>query len=212
MLLPLLHQEVRLAAGSGIHDLQLEVLGPGGFFDPELGAAPVVTPLRPEAREHRDNLVLTGLDIAQVEPVHPTAPQGLKLSLGIEVVGDHGAINAQLDRVQLEEFTHIQGDILDRAILDRLVAEYEIDTIYHLAALLSTRAEFSPERAHRVNVEGMLELLKLASEQSQWRGRPVQFIFPSSIAAYGLPDRETKDRYARVREWEWNSPSTITGC
>ena len=98
------------------------------------------------------------------------------------------------------DVTHIQGDILDRALLDRLVAEYEIDTIYHLAALLSTRAEFSPERAHRVNVDGMLELLKLASEQSQWRGRPVQFIFPSSIAAYGMPDRESKDRYARVRE------------
>jgi len=90
--------------------------------------------------------------------------------------------------------THIQGDILDRALLDHLVAEYVIDTIYHLAALLSTRAEFSPERAHRVNVEGMLELLKLASEQSQWRGRPVQFILPSSNAAYGLPARETKDR------------------
>ena len=108
--------------------------------------------------------------------------------------------------------THIQGDILDRALMDRLVAEYELDTIYHLAALLSTRAEFSPERAHRVNVEGMLELLKLASEQSQWRGRSVQFIFPSSIAAYGMPDRKSKDRYARVREWEWNSPTTMYGC
>jgi len=114
--------------------------------------------------------------------------------------------------VDMGNGTHIQGDILDRALLDHLVAEYEIDTIYHLAALLSTRAEFSPERAHRVNVEGMLELLKLASEQSQWRGRPVQFIFPSSIAAYGLPDRESKDRYARVREWEWNSPTTMYGC
>jgi nucleoside-diphosphate-sugar epimerase len=108
--------------------------------------------------------------------------------------------------------THIQGDILDQALLDRLVAEYEIDTIYHLAALLSTRSEFSPERAHRVNVEGMFGLLKLASEQSQWRGKPVQFIFPSSIAAYGLPDRETKARYARAREWEWNSPTTMYGC
>jgi nucleoside-diphosphate-sugar epimerase len=108
--------------------------------------------------------------------------------------------------------THIQGDVLDQALLDRLVAEYEVDTIYHLAALLSTRSEFSPERAHRVNVEGMLGLLKLASEQSQWRGEPVLFIFPSSIAAYGLPDRETKARYARAREWEWNSPTTMYGC
>jgi nucleoside-diphosphate-sugar epimerase len=114
--------------------------------------------------------------------------------------------------LDLANGTHIQGDILDQALLDRLVAEYEVDTIYHLAALLSTRSEFSPERAHRVNVEGMLGLLKLASEQSQWRGEPVLFIFPSSIAAYGLPDRETKARYARAREWEWNSPTTMYGC
>jgi len=108
--------------------------------------------------------------------------------------------------------TPIQGDILDKALLSRLVSEYEIETIYHLAALLSTRAEFTPEAAHRVNVEGTLGLLQMASEQSEWRGEPVKFIFPSSIAAYGLPDLETKTAYARVREWEWNYPRTMYGC
>jgi len=108
--------------------------------------------------------------------------------------------------------THIQGDILDKSLLSRLVSEYEIDTIYHLAALLSTRAEFTPEAAHHVNVEGTLVLLKLASEQSEWRGTPVKFIFPSSIAAYGLPDLDTKRAYARVREWEWNYPRSMYGC
>jgi nucleoside-diphosphate-sugar epimerase len=108
--------------------------------------------------------------------------------------------------------THIQGDILDKALLSRLVSEYEIETIYHLAALLSTRSEFTPEAAHRVNVEGTLGLLQLAAEQSEWRGEPVKFIFPSSIAAYGLPDLETKTAYARVREWEWNYPRTMYGC
>jgi nucleoside-diphosphate-sugar epimerase len=107
---------------------------------------------------------------------------------------------------------HVQGDILDPSLLSRLVAEYEIECIYHLAALLSTRSEFSPEQAHRVNVEGTLELLRLASEQSQWRGEPVQFIFPSSIAVYGLPTLEAKSRYSRVREWEWTNPTTMYGC
>lgn len=107
---------------------------------------------------------------------------------------------------------HIQGDILDKALLSRLVSEYEIDTIYHLAALLSTRSEFTPTAAHRVNVEGTLVLLEMASEQSEWRGKPVKVIFPSSIAAYGLPDIETKTNYARVREWEWNYPRTMYGC
>jgi nucleoside-diphosphate-sugar epimerase len=108
--------------------------------------------------------------------------------------------------------THLQGDILDKGLLSRLVSEYEIDTIYHLAALLSTRSEFTPEAAHHVNVEGTLALLKLASEQSEWRSEPVKFIFPSSIAAYGMPDLDTKRAYARVREWEWNYPRTMYGC
>ncbi len=108
--------------------------------------------------------------------------------------------------------THIQGDILDQSLLARLVAEYEIETIFHLAALLSTRAEFTPETAHRVNVEGTLALLRLASEQSQWRGIAVQFVFPSSIAVYGLPTPEAKGRYSRVREWEWTNPTTMYGC
>ncbi len=107
---------------------------------------------------------------------------------------------------------HIVGDILDESLLSRLVAEYEIETIFHLAALLSTKAEFTPETAHRVNVEGTLALLQLASEQSAWRGKPVQFIFPSSIAVYGLPTPEAKTRYSRVREWEWNNPTTMYGC
>lgn len=108
--------------------------------------------------------------------------------------------------------THIQGDIMDQALLARLVSEYEIATIYHLAALLSTRAEFTPEAAHQVNVEGTLGLLKLAAEQSQWRNEAVLFMFPSSIAAYGIPDLQVKSQYPRVREWEWNYPTTMYGC
>ena len=107
---------------------------------------------------------------------------------------------------------HVQGSILDTGLLDRLVSEYEIEEIYHLAALLSTRAEFSPDAAHRVNVGGTLGLLHLAAQQSEWRGEPVRFLFPSSIAVFGLPDRQTKQTYARVREWEWNYPTTMYGC
>jgi len=57
-----------------------------------------------------------------------------------------------------------------------------------------------------------MQLLELAAQQSQWRGQPVKFIFPSSIAAYGMPDLETKAAHPRVREWEWNNPTTMYGC
>jgi nucleoside-diphosphate-sugar epimerase len=106
----------------------------------------------------------------------------------------------------------IAGDILDQRLLDRLVTEYEIHAIFHLAALLSTRAEFSPETAHEVNVTGTLRLLKLAVEQARWHGQRVKFMFPSSIAAYGLPNLETKERAGKVREHEWNLPTTMYGC
>ncbi len=106
----------------------------------------------------------------------------------------------------------IAGDVLDKRLLDRLVSEFEIHAIFHLAALLSTRAEFTPETAHEVNVQGTLNLLKLAVEQSRWHGRAVTFLFPSSIAAYGLPDLETKHRVGRISERDWNLPTTMYGC
>jgi len=106
----------------------------------------------------------------------------------------------------------IVGDILEQRLLERMQSEYEIHTVYHLAALLSTRAEFTPEAAHRVNVEGTLNLLHLSTEQSRWHGAPVKFIFPSSIAVYGIPTVEQKKKSGKVHEDEWNSPSTMYGC
>jgi len=104
------------------------------------------------------------------------------------------------------------GDILEPRLLERLQSEYEIHCVYHLAALLSTRAEFTPEAAHRVNVEGTINLLKMAIEQSRWHGEVVTFMFPSSIAVYGLPNLAAKQRAGKVRETEWNYPTTMYGC
>jgi nucleoside-diphosphate-sugar epimerase len=106
----------------------------------------------------------------------------------------------------------VTGDILEQRLLERLQSEFEIHCVYHLAALLSTRAEFTPEAAHRVNVEGTISLLKLAIEQSRWHGATVRFMFPSSIAVYGLPNRKLKEEVGKVRETEWNFPVTMYGC
>jgi len=104
------------------------------------------------------------------------------------------------------------GDILEPRLLERLQSEYEIHCVYHLAALLSTRAEFTPEAAHRVNVEGTINLLKMAIEQSRWHGEVVTFMFPSSIAIYGLPNLAAKQRTGKIKETDWNYPTTMYGC
>ena len=107
------------------------------------------------------------------------------------------------------EFT---GSITDANLLERVLAEFEVDLVFHLAALLSTRSEFTPITAHHVNVEGTLNLLEFAQHEGESHGRAVRFLYPSSIAAYGLPDVATKTRVGRVREDEWNTPRTMYGC
>jgi nucleoside-diphosphate-sugar epimerase len=104
------------------------------------------------------------------------------------------------------------GSITDVSVLDRILAEFEVDRVFHLAALLSTRSEFTPVTAHHVNVEGTLNLLEFAQRQGESHGRPVVFVYPSSIAAYGLPDLDAKSRAGRVREDEFAHPRTMYGC
>jgi nucleoside-diphosphate-sugar epimerase len=106
----------------------------------------------------------------------------------------------------------VTGSILDRAVLERVLAEFEIDLIFHLAALLSTRSEFSPITAHQVNVEGTLNLLEFAQREAESHGRSVLFLYPSSIAAYGLAGPDAKQKAGRVREDQHTEPTTMYGC
>jgi threonine 3-dehydrogenase len=122
---------------------------------------------------------------------------------------DIAPLEPALARLVLREFT---GSITDANLLERVLAEFEVDLVVHLAALLSTRAEFTPITAHHVNVEGTLILLEFAQHEGESHGRPVVFLYPSSIAAYGLPDAATKARIGPVREDEWNVPRTMYGC
>ncbi len=104
---------------------------------------------------------------------------------------------------------HVQGNLLHTA---KQFYDYDFDIIFHLAASLSSKAETDPEAAHRINVEGTMMLLQMAAYKSAKYGKAVKFIFPSSIAVYGLPDAETKAAAGRVREGEWNEPHTMYGC
>jgi nucleoside-diphosphate-sugar epimerase len=106
----------------------------------------------------------------------------------------------------------ITGSILDRGLLERVLSEFRVELVFHLAALLSTRSEFTPMTAHQVNVEGTLNLLEFAQHEAESHGRPVVFMYPSSIAAYGLPDRAAKMMAGKVKEDEWPHPTTMYGC
>lgn len=122
---------------------------------------------------------------------------------------DVSPLDASIAPMVSREFT---GSIADTSLLERILAEFEVDRVFHLAALLSTRSEFTPVTAHHVNVEGTLNLLEFAQRQGESHGRQVVFVYPSSIAAYGVPSLDAKKRAGRVKEDEFTHPTTMYGC
>ena len=104
---------------------------------------------------------------------------------------------------------HVQGDMLNRI---KQLYDNDFDIIFHLAAFLSSKAEIMPEEAHKVNVEGTMQLLQLAAYKSEKYGKAVKFLFPSSIATYGFADKKAKTAAGCVKEDEWEQPHTMYGC
>ena len=121
-------------------------------------------------------------------------------------------LNPLDDTISVLANEELIGNILDQGLIEQLNSEYEFDTIYHLAALLSTRAEFSPRAAHDVNVGGTLNLLNLAIEQGRSQGNAVKFFFPSSIAVYGFTGLDEKNAAGAIKEDSHRNPTTMYGC
>lgn len=71
------------------------------------------------------------------------------------------------------------ADVTKREELERLVRLHRIDTVYHLAALLSAKGEQEPQRAWEVNIDGLRNVLELAREYG------LRLFWPSSIAVFG---------------------------
>lgn len=72
-----------------------------------------------------------------------------------------------------------KADILDREGIGALCQEYDIGTIYHLAAVLSGVGEKDPQFAWDLNMNGLINVLEIA------RQRSIKVFWPSSIAVFG---------------------------
>jgi len=70
-------------------------------------------------------------------------------------------------------------DVRDGSAIKQVVATHNIDTIFHLASLLSAVAEQKPQQAWDVNMNGLLNVLETS------RIHRCALFFPSSIAAFG---------------------------
>ncbi|MBT2644904.1 L-threonine 3-dehydrogenase [Bacillus sp. ISL-41] len=70
-------------------------------------------------------------------------------------------------------------DVMDSNKMVDLAKKYEVDTIMHMAALLSATAETKPVFAWNLNMGGLMNALETARELN------LQFFTPSSIGAFG---------------------------
>ncbi|MDH7477046.1 MAG: L-threonine 3-dehydrogenase [Candidatus Bathyarchaeota archaeon] len=71
-------------------------------------------------------------------------------------------------------------DTTSKESIEKVVKAYDIDTIYHLAAVLSATGEENPQLAWNVNINGLYNVLEVAREQNL-----VKVFWPSSIAVFG---------------------------
>ncbi len=96
-----------------------------------------------------------------------------------------------------------EGDIRDRARLREVFAAYRPDAVLHCAALIEVGESVKfPERFHDVNVSGTQVLLDVMHE-----ARTPAFVFSSSCAIYGAPERLPMDethRYAPASPYGQN--------
>ena len=92
-------------------------------------------------------------------------------------------------------------DVTQREEIERVVEHYKIDTIYHLAAILSAAGEQNPQLAWNVNINGLYNILEVAREQG------LKKIFcPSSIGVFGPQTPREKTPQETVL-----NPATIYG-
>lgn len=121
------------------------------------------------------------------------------LSLGADVVClvRDWVPQSELVRSQLlEQVKVVRGDIRDQALLERVLGEYEIDTVMHLAAqTIVGIANRNPVATFETNIAGTWSLLEACRHSPMVK----QIVIASSDKAYGEHDKLPYDEETALR-------------
>ncbi len=108
---------------------------------------------------------------------------GSELTLALRAQGDNKVFAAGHSASLCKEITDsgpiIMLDVCDYDAVERAIDLCSIDTIYHMAGMLSAKAEQNPALAWKINVDGLQNILNAAVKHS------CSVFFPSSIGAFG---------------------------
>jgi len=94
-----------------------------------------------------------------------------------------------------------QVDVMNKKDLVEVIHQNNISQIYHLAAILSGKAEENPMFSWQLNMEGLFNVLNAAKEN-----QITKIFWPSSIAAFGLRSKKTN-----TPQWDVMDPNTVYG-
>ncbi|WP_099159303.1 L-threonine 3-dehydrogenase [Virgibacillus ndiopensis] len=96
-----------------------------------------------------------------------------------EIYGSTNVIGTDIKQKEESDGPFEIVDVTDANRLFEVAKEHNVDTIMHLAALLSAKAEQIPKKAWDLNMGGLVNALEVARELD------LQFFTPSSIGAFG---------------------------
>lgn len=88
-------------------------------------------------------------------------------------------IRDDVNRDLIESGPFYKVDCRDGKSLAKIITDHRIDTVYHLAAILSASAEKAPQLSWEINMNGLITALELAREFS------LSVFTPSSIGSFG---------------------------
>lgn len=101
----------------------------------------------------------------------------------------------------------VVGDVCDQAALEKIVDDFKVTHIAHLAALMPEPAEANPRLGIKVGVDGTVNVLEVARAKSIKR-----VVFTSSKAVYGeINGVEGPPSYKPVREDYRKIPADLYG-
>lgn len=126
--------------------------------------------------------------------------------LAMKLRQEYGSMNViasdirRLDNETVESGPFIELDVMDGSKLVEVAKKYGVDTIIHLAALLSASAETKPLQAWNLNMESLINVLEAARELR------LKVFVPSSIGAFGSDTPKQQTPQVTIQR-----PSTMYG-
>jgi nucleoside-diphosphate-sugar epimerase len=114
-----------------------------------------------------------------------TGSLGSRLAIPLVQRGDRVVLfdirsKPHFDSAELREAEMIVGNLADRDAILKVVRSRQIESIFHLGALLSSSAEQNPYDAWRANMDGMVNVVDAARF-----GGAQRVTFSSTVATYG---------------------------